>query len=115
MSKLIQILFGVFLICSCSNEKDKVLIEQLIQGEVKKRIEVRNRVSYNRCLEGLYAEASEIADSILLLQARLARDTAGKPLKPVKPEKPEIIELKDSTPIQPFLVDSTSQDSIPIY
>ena len=92
--------------CEDVNERDKALIEELIQNQVQTRIITYKTLSYNRCLEGIYTEASEIADSLLLLQARLSRDTSDRPGKPIKPEKPEIIELKDSTPIQPFLQDS---------
>lgn len=99
-----------FTACNDVSEKDKALIDQLIQNEVNNRINIRKTTSLNRCMDAIYAEASEIADSILLLEARTARDTSLRPMKPIKPEKPEIIELKDSTPVQPFLKDSIQKD-----
>ncbi len=109
-------LFFLFMVilgaCGGSSEREKALINQLIEEQVQKRINLYKQVNRDRCLEGIYQEASEKADSILLLEARQSRDTTDKPPKPFKPEKPEIIEVKDSTPVRPFLQDSVLNDSL---
>ncbi|MDV7396231.1 hypothetical protein RZS08_32860, partial [Arthrospira platensis SPKY1] len=56
-----------------------------------------------RCYEQALEEASLLADSILIEEARLERDTIGKPPIPPKPEKPEIKSLLDSLPIGPLV------------
>lgn len=101
-------LFVLLLCVSCDDvsEKDRARIDAVIQKEVKRRIELKKSIEYGRCLEALYANASEIADSILILEARLSRDSSDKPPKPNKPERPSIIALEDTTPVKPFLIDS---------
>ena len=89
---------------NCTGKKDqRALVDELVLEEVAKRIKTYKDVRKERCFEDMYRVAGEIADSILLQEARNSRDTANKPPIPDKPIKPEIIELKDTTPIKPFL------------
>ena len=78
-------------------------MEAVIDQEVARRIQNYKQVRMDRCYEKALEEASRLADSILILEARLERDTLGKPPKPEKPEKPEIKAVLDSTPIKPLL------------
>ena len=112
---------GCFLLLlnSCTKRKDqKQLIDELIQQELLNRIAVYKETRQNKCMEALFQEASEIADSILLLEARNSRDSSDKPPIPNKPLKPEIIAVNDTTPIEPFLnlkdstISSIATDSI---
>jgi hypothetical protein len=96
------------LFTSCEEDKrNEIAVERVIKEEVDKKIANYIRTRNKRCLDKAIDEANEIADSILLTEARLARDTADKPPKPVKPEKPEIKTLLDSTPIAPIISKDT--------
>ena len=92
----------VFVGCN-KQEIQKEKIEALINEEVNNRFDKYRAVRLRRCQEDIYEYASEIADSLLLVQARQARDTSGKPPVPIKPDRPEITEVTDTTPIAPFL------------
>ena len=95
---------------SCGEDnRNKIAVDRVIAEEVEKRVQNFRTTRMDRCKEKAIDEANEIADSLLILEARLSRDTISKPPKPEKPEKPEIKLLEDSTPIQPiFNTDSIS-------
>ena len=102
---------------SCEKKTDKEAIQELIEETAQKRLDDFRRIRMKRCWQDVMEEASRVADSILLEEARLRRDTLLKPPKPDKPDKPEIKTLLDSTPIKPFLanesLDSTAiRDSL---
>ena len=79
---------------------------QLIEEKLNERLaDYRHRV-VEKCQERILAEASSIVDSILIEQARLKKDTIGKPARLDKPEIPEIIPPKDSTPVAPLFGDT---------
>lgn len=85
------------------DDRNKNAVRAIIAEEVEKRVQNYRSVRMQRCYEKILEEASQQADSILILEARLERDTLGKPPKPAKPEKPKIKTLLDSTPIVPLL------------
>ncbi|MCB0560656.1 MAG: hypothetical protein KDD09_16990 [Phaeodactylibacter sp.] len=92
------------LLAGCGEDnRNKNAVEAVIDQEVARRIQNYKQVRMDRCYEKALEEASRLADSILILEARLERDTLGKPPKPEKPEKPEIKAVLDSTPIKPLL------------
>ncbi|MCB9267744.1 MAG: hypothetical protein H6558_22190 [Lewinellaceae bacterium] len=92
------------LIAGCGkDDRNKIAVQAVIEKEVARRVENYRQVRMQRCYEKALEEASHQADSILLLEARLERDTLSKPPKPHKPEKPEIKTLLDSTPVKPLL------------
>jgi len=85
------------------DDRNRIAVERVINEEVTNKANSYRQSRTERCKEKAIKEANEIADSILLLEARLARDTVDKPPKPTRPEKPEIKVLKDSTPVQPII------------
>lgn len=99
-------LLSILLFSSCGEDnRNKIAVEKVVNEEIERRVNDYIQMRIKRCQDKAIAEANEIADSILIAEARLARDTITKPPKPLKPEKPEIKSLLDSTPVQP-LVDS---------
>ena len=79
-----------------------------IEEKVEERMADYKQILEERCQERVLEEASRRADSILLVRARLERDTVGKPPKPYKPEKPTVKTLIDSIPVAPLFKDSLS-------
>ncbi len=104
-----QLLILVFLCLfyACSQDKDNAVREQVIQQQVEERVERYKIEKLNSCRQKVLKRAGVIVDSILLVEARLKRDTSGKPPIPDKPELPNIVPIKDTLPIRPFFRDST--------
>jgi len=98
---------SVWLLTGCDDaEEQKAIEEMVIQRELDRRIANYKAVLFKNCQERAIEEATRIADSIIIKEARLLKDTLGKPVKPARPEKPELRTLQDSTPVRPFLRDS---------
>ncbi|MCI4651423.1 hypothetical protein [Phaeodactylibacter sp.] len=111
MSRLSVILtVTAFLASSCGEDnRNRIAVENMIQEEVTQRVATYRENRTQRCYEDAVKEASTLADSILLLQARLNRDTASKPPRPTRPERPAAKKLRDSLlKVAPLL----SEDSI---
>lgn len=97
-------LLGTVLFFSCGeDDRNKIAVEKVINEEIERRVNDYRRMRINHCKEKAITEANEMADSILIEEARLARDTITKPPKPEKPEKPELKSLQDSTPVKPLV------------
>ncbi len=95
---------GVLLLAACESEAAKKAQEaQRLQDEADQRVNEYVKVITENCQTKVLEEAVRVADSLLILEARLSTDTLLKPLKPLRPEKPETQILKDTTPIKPFL------------
>ena len=102
--RILFVLFISSLLFSCGEDnRNKRAVEAVIAEEVAQRVQNYRQVRLQRCYELALEEASRQADSILLLEARIERDTLGKPPKPEKPEKPEIKTVLDSLPVKPLL------------
>lgn len=108
------LLFLVLLAVGCGkDDRNKNAVRAVIEEKVEERVATYRTNRMNRCRKDAYEEASTLADSILLEQARLTRDTLSKPPKPTKPERPELKTLKDSLKVAPILRrDSGVVDSI---
>lgn len=78
-----------------------------INEQVEERINEYKRILDNRCYEKVLEEANRLTDSILLVRARLERDSLDKPPRPNKPDKPEVKTIIDSVPVAPLFIDST--------
>lgn len=78
-----------------------------IDQQVQERILEYKRILDNRCYEEVLEEANRLTDSILLVRARLERDSLDKPPRPDKPDKPEVKTIIDSVPVAPLFIDST--------
>ena len=106
--KFIFLLFTVstfFWTCSLPDEGDVRV--KVIHEKVEERIAKYKISKQEACKRKVLKEAGAIADSILLLDARLNRDTTGRPLIPEKPASPEIKNIADSIPVEPFFRDSS--------
>lgn len=114
--KLQHLLWLLFLLASCAREdQNQQSVQSMIEEEVAKRVENYREARLKLCREQALAEASRLADSILIAEARLELDTLTKPPKPEKPEKPELKTVIDSIPVKPLLSphrqDTTRKDS----
>lgn len=108
--RVIILLIALWGLTACGEDnRNKLAVEQVIAEKVAERVANYRKNRLERCQEAAINEANTIADSLLLLEARLTRDTASKPLKPNKPEKPEIKILTDSTPIAPLIRRDSNQ------
>jgi len=85
------------------DDRNQKAVQKMIEEKVEERLRTYRETRMNRCRREAAQEASTIADSILLEQARLTRDTLSKPPKPTKPERPELKTLKDSLKVAPIL------------
>ncbi len=99
---------------ACESEADKKRFEtMLIEQEVEKRLADYKEAFDINCREKVLEDATRIADSLIIEEARLLKDTLLKPFKPERPEKPEILPFEDTLKVQPFLPknkrDSTRQ------
>ncbi|MBV6655408.1 MAG: hypothetical protein KI786_16685 [Mameliella sp.] len=111
MSRLCYFLIPLALFTSSCGEdnRNRIAVEEMIQEEVANRVATYRENRTNRCYQDAVKEAGTLADSILLIQARLKRDTLSKPPRPNKPGRPPAKILRDSLlEIAPFL----SEDSI---
>jgi hypothetical protein len=92
------------LLPACKEEgRNQQAVQAAIEREIAERVNFFRDNRMQRCHEQALEEASLLADSILLKEARLERDTIGKPPILPKPEKPEIKSLLDSLPIGPLV------------
>ncbi|MBX2873529.1 MAG: hypothetical protein KTR30_15555 [Saprospiraceae bacterium] len=96
------------LIASCGGDSG-VKAERMayIEEQVEERILEYKRILDERCREEVLDEANRLTDSILLVRARLERDSLDKPPRPDKPDKPEVKTIIDSVPVAPLFMDST--------
>lgn len=78
-----------------------------IEKQVEERIQEYKRILDERCRDEVLDEANRLTDSILLVRARLERDSLDKPPRPDKPDKPEVKTIIDSVPVAPLFIDST--------
>lgn len=101
------IALALVLFCLLPACKEDDRNQQAVQAEIEKKITERvysfRQTRMQRCYEQALEEASRLADSILIEEARLKRDTIGKPQIPPKPGKPEIKSILDSIPLAPLL------------
>lgn len=95
---------------SCQEGPDENLlaVEAFVEEKVEERLATYRAILDQQCWEAILQEAGTIADSILLTEARLRRDSVNKPPRPDKPEKPELKKLNDSLSLDPLFRDSLS-------
>ena len=93
---------------ACGGEQaDQAERKAFIDEKVTERIAEYKRILDGRCRERVLDEANRQADSILLVRARLERDTSDKPPRPYKPDKPEVITIIDTVPVAPLFQDTS--------
>lgn len=101
----ISLLFFFFSACESATYVDK---EGAIEEKVQERLAVFKKSITSRCKKSILKEAEALADSIILVRARLLTDSLTKPNKPSRPEKPATIRVKDSLLIlAPLFSDTT--------
>lgn len=109
MQTSIKLLLLGFLTLSACQSSTHVDTDAVIEEKVQERLAEFKRVIDLRCREKVLEEAGLIADSLVLRQARLKKDTFQRPIKPVRPDEPELKTLNDSLPLKPFFEPSLSQ------
>ena len=77
-------------------------IDAVIEEKVQERLDEFERVIMKRCLDRALEEAGTIADSIIIEQARMQKDTSKRPPRPLRPEQPELKSLEDSLELAPL-------------
>ncbi len=118
-------LFGLICVgcvsCLERQEYTQEEIDIMIRARVEEKVASYRQIKTERCTEDILVRANAIADSILIEEARLHRDTVGKPPRPLKPQPPEIRHVKDTAPLRPLFdpdtlrsrrPDSTATDSL---
>ncbi len=102
--RLIMLAIVGLLALGCDSEtKQQAQETQLIEQYVSARLQDYERALRERCQERVLTEAIRISDSLIILEARLSKDTIFKPYKPERPERPEAKVLNDTTPLRPIL------------
>lgn len=92
--------------CLKTEDRNELAVKAFVQAKVEERLENYRRILEKNCTGKALEEAGNLADSILISQARLQRDTLSKPARPEKPEKPEIKRPKEDIPLEPLFKDS---------
>ncbi|MDX1940163.1 MAG: hypothetical protein SFU99_06395 [Saprospiraceae bacterium] len=112
-SVLIGTVFSLIFLLACDSEAEEKRLEKfLIEQNVKERLTEYKKIHDQNCRTEVLEEAIRIADSLIILEARLSKDTLLKPFKPERPEKPELKTMPDTVKVRPFLP-KRSTDTIP--
>ena len=101
----------IAILAACAPERDRSAeVEALIHKNAEERLESFRRIKMERCRESILEEATRVVDSLLIVEARLEKDSSGRPVKPVRPPRPDIRQLQDSSPVKPLL---SEEDTLP--
>lgn len=91
---------------ACDSDNNEIDMEAAIDREADRRLEVfRNRM-VKECYESVLAEATLVADSLLLIRARELRLAANRPPRPRRPGEPPEVNLSDELPLQPLFAEN---------
>ena len=93
---------SLFLNC---DQRDEAAIQALIKEQVAENIATFKARQQARCDKEVIEEALFMADSILMANALLAKDTS-RFVRPVKPPKPNVVMPAVTEPIAPLFKDS---------
>jgi len=95
-------LLALLLLAACESatyvDTDKVIAEK-----VQEQLDEYRKVNDQRCRDRVLTEAGRIADSMIMVRARLMKDTIQRPLRPTRPEKPTVLTLEDSLALKPLI------------
>jgi len=95
--RALLLLFGLGLAAGCGPAK-----EELVQQKVAERVQAYMAKKTSECRDKLLQEAGEMADSILLSEARMdLRDSLGRQ-RPGRPVKPLPVPPIDSLAVKPL-------------
>lgn len=106
---LVMLLLLLSPACQDGPDENLLAVEAFVEEKVQERLATYRTILDQQCREAILQEAGAIADSILLAEARLRRDSVNKPPRPAKPEKPELKKLEDSLSLDPLFRDSLSK------
>lgn len=91
---------------ACGEGRNEVDIDAAVEAEAARRLDIfRSRMARD-CYETVLAEATSIADSLLLIRARQLRLAAGKPPRPRRPGDPPEKLLSEELPLAPLFAES---------
>ncbi len=108
------LLFVIFLSAGCETQEDlQNQVQELIEQRLEDRMLNYTTTLNKKCMERVMEEAARVADSILIAEARLKKDTIGKPLRPDRPKMPEIKKSTDTAALTPLFeeIGSPAKDS----
>lgn len=101
-NSIIWVSFGLLLF-ECQ-DKDDIIIKQLIDQRIERRLSEYISVERQRCTERLLEEASQLADSLLRANPVMIQlDSLQRPPVPLKPTKPTFERRTDSVKIAPII------------
>jgi hypothetical protein len=90
---------------ACSEDRNEVDIEAAIAREAERRLEVFRTRMAQECYDSVLAEATRIADSLLLIRARQLRLAADRPPRPRRPGEPPEVGLSEALPLEPLFAE----------
>ena len=100
--KYISILLLAMLLSACGRKPAKTK-EQVMQERLTERIERWKVDMDKKCRREVETKAIALSDSIIIVNAKLNRDTSIHSLIPGRPNRPDYKPPTDSVPVKPFL------------
>ncbi len=98
---------------SAQQSERALIIKQLMDEEIERRVEKYKAARAKRCRELILNAASQKADSIVITMAkelRIIQDTVNRPAAPDRPNRPVPLKPIDSTAAAPLLPDTLIMD-----
>ena len=100
---ILPLLLSILMLTACESQDDlQKQVQELIDQRLEDRMLNYTTTLNRKCTERVLEEAARIADSILIVEARLSKDTIDKPLRPDRPEAPEIKIGTDTAALKPL-------------
>jgi hypothetical protein len=90
---------------ACGEDRNEVDIEAAIAREAERRLDVFRARMTRECYESVLADATQIADPLLLIRARQLRLAADRPPRPRRPGEPPEADLSEELPLQPLFAE----------
>lgn len=90
------------LLSACGRKPAKAK-EQVMQERLTERIERWKVDMDKKCRKEVETKAIALSDSIIIVNAKLNRDTSIHSLIPGRPNRPDYKPPTDSVPVKPFL------------
>lgn len=111
MKKLLLIPILAIGLPSCFRPQvDQTEVIALMESTLQEKLDAYRQRMEEDCQKRILKEAARVADSIIVEEARLYRDTVQRPPIPPRPERPETKKLPDSLPVGPLI---SRPDTVP--
>ena len=91
---------------ACDADRNEFDIEAAIAREANRRLETFRARLVSECYESVLAEATLVADSLLLVRARQLRLAANRPPRPRRPGEPPEVDLTEELPLRPLFAEN---------